>query len=340
MSKIYDAILFMSFGGPEGPDEVLPFLRNVVKGRNIPDERLVRVASHYNHFGGISPINGCNRDIIKRLRENLHKSGVNLPIYWGNRNWHPLIADTVENMKNDGIENAVVLLTSAYSSYSSCRQYKENIEEAIAIHKSNLKITKIRPYFNHPKFIDANVEMISQALLQFGNKAKSVKLIFTAHSVPLTMAEGCLYQTQLEWAAKTIAKRLNVENFTMAYQSRSGSPRDPWLEPDILDVLVSDCKTSENVLISPIGFISDHMEVVYDLDLEAKNKARELGLNFVRAKTASNSEIFIEMLVDLVLEIMENKIPSIHPDFDLVKPSCDVECCPKMALDSLAKVLN
>ncbi len=342
MIRNFDAILFMSFGGPEGPDDVLPFLKNVVRGRNVPDERLVNVAKHYNRFGGISPINAQNREIISKLHDKLIEKQINLPLFWGNRNWHPLITDTVVKMHEAKIKNAITFVTAAFSSYSSCQQYKEDIENACKINNvNNLKIFKIRPFFNHPLFIQANIDLIAESMGQFtGFDKNRVKLIFTAHSIPLSMDENCDYQKQLLSTAKVLADAFGVTNFKLAYQSRSGSPRDPWLEPDILDVLNSECNASEFIIIVPIGFISDHMEIIYDLDIEAKNKALELGLNMVRAKAVSNSPIFINMIVELIEEVLNDVPAKIHEGFNLPSPDCDPNCCPLIKYTELVNKNN
>ncbi|MCX6365751.1 MAG: ferrochelatase [Armatimonadetes bacterium] len=290
----YDALLVLSFGGPEGPDDVIPFLQNVTAGRNIPAERLAEVAEHYQHFGGISPINAQNRALIAALKA----SDFPLPIYFGNRNWHPFVTDTVAQMKADGIKNALAFVTSAFSSYSGCRQYREDIAKAReAVGDGAPEFGKIRVFYNHPLFIEVMAERVNEALSQLPHGSR---VVFTAHSIPIGMARGCDYEAQLTEAAGLIAEACGVENFDLAYQSRSGPPQVPWLEPDILDYLHG--LNAPGVAVVPLGFVSDHMEVLYDLDHEAKHLAEELGISFVRAATAGTHPKLIQMIHELVNE--------------------------------------
>ncbi len=305
----YDALLVVSFGGPEGMDEVMPFLENVVRGRNVPRERLLGVAQHYEIFGGVSPINQQNRDLIEALTEELRKNGPALPIYWGNRNWHPLLTKTLRQMASDGVQNALAFVTSAYNSYSSCRQYLQNIEDARAAVGSGGKapcIEKLRAFYNHPLFIEANVDQIRSALSQLDEPT----LVYTAHSIPESMAATCDYAAQLDEAGRLIAEELGMENWKVVYQSRSGSPSQLWLGPDICDYVKQiHGEGVSNVVLAPIGFVSDHMEVVYDLDVEAKKLANELGMNLVRASTAGTHPSFIRMIRELILERVDNQPP-------------------------------
>ena len=305
----YDAILFVSFGGPEGMDEVMPFLENVVRGRNVPRERLLGVAHHYEMFGGVSPINQQNRSLIAALTEELRKNGPALPIYWGNRNWHPMLADTLRQMASDGIRNALGFVTSAYNSYSSCRQYEQNIAAAQAeAGPTAPRVEKLRAFYNHPLFIEANVDQIRAALTQLG--APAGQLVFTAHSIPEAMAAKCEYVAQLDEAGRLIANELGIQNWKLVYQSRSGSPSQPWLGPDICEHLKELHHEGVNdVVIAPIGFVSDHMEVVYDLDVEARNIANELSMNMVRAATAGTHPSFVKMIRELILECVDNQLP-------------------------------
>ena len=300
----YDALLVVSFGGPEGMDDVMPFLENVLRGRNVPRERMLSVAKHYEMFGGVSPINQQNRNLIAALEIELEKNGPRLPIYWGNRNWHPLLVDTVGRMAEDGVRNALAFVTSAYSSYSSCRQYLENISDAQAqVGPGAPRIEKLRQFYNHPLFIEANVEHIRAVL----EHARDAQLVFTAHSIPESMAANCDYATQLAETGSLIARELNVDNWQLVYQSRSGSPMQPWLGPDILEHLKSLASAGvKEVAVAPIGFVSDHMEIVYDLDFEAQNVARDLGLKMVRAATAGTHPSFVKMIRDLMLERINN----------------------------------
>lgn len=319
----YDAFLLVSFGGPEGKDDVMPFLRNVTRGRNIPDNRLEEVAQHYYLFGGVSPINDACRALLADLKEEFEQSGIHLPIYWGNRNWHPLLEDTVARMRDDGITRAIALATSAYSSYSSCRQYLEDIERARqAVGLGAPVIDKIPPFYSHPFFIQANEENLRDAISRLPAEPSAVHVAFTAHSLPQTMAAGCNYAAQLEETARLLASRVDCADFAMVYQSRSGHPQQPWLEPDIGDHVRSLHKQGKKLLvIAPIGFVSDHMEVLYDLDTEVKALCDELGVTMQRASTAGAHPIFIEMICELV------KVQSADPQIR----SCRELCCPRQS---------
>jgi len=305
----YDAILILSFGGPEGMDEVIPFLENVLRGRNVPHQRLLEVAKHYYQFGGVSPINGQNRALIAALEDELKANQIDLPIYWGNRNWHPMLADTLRQMANDGIHHALAFFTSAYSSYSSCRQYHEDIARAQAeVGESAPQVSVLRKFYNHPGFVQPNIENIRTALDHIPESRRAVAHIaFTAHSIPLDMARNSDYEAQLEDVCRLITSSLEHSNWQLVYQSRSGSPRQPWLEPDIGDHL-RRLKSAgvEDVIIAPIGFISDHMEVLYDLDTEAKQIAAEIGLNTIRAATVGTHPRFIAMMRELIVERLTN----------------------------------
>ena len=318
-SQRYDALLVVSFGGPEGMDDVIPFLENVLRRRNVPRERMLQVAHHYELFGGVSPINQQNRELIAALQKELEEHGPNLPIYWGNRNWHPLLPDTVKQMASDGIQNALAFVTSAYSSYSSCRQYLQNIKDAqAAVGPTAPQIEKLRAFYNHPLFIDANVDHIREAVTQLGDITWP-HIVFTAHSIPESMAENCDYAAQLTETGGRIAQALNIENWQLVYQSRSGSPAQPWLGPDICDHL-KDLRSVgvSAVVVAPIGFVSDHMEVVYDLDVEARKVADEIGIHLVRAKTAGTHPAFVRMIRELILERINNTIPP---------AICAPDCC-------------
>ncbi|MBB6050660.1 ferrochelatase [Armatimonas rosea] len=324
----YDALLLLSFGGPEGPDDVLPFLQNVTAGRNIPAERLLEVAEHYHHFGGVSPINGQNRALIEALRE----SGFPLPIYFGNRNWHPFLTDTISLMKADGVERALVFVTSAFSSYSGCRQYREDIAKACeAVGPGAPTFDKLRVFYNHPEFVAVMAERVKEALAQLPDGSR---VVFTAHSIPQGMARNCDYEVQLRDSASLIASACNLYRWDLAFQSRSGPPQVPWLEPDILDYLKSLPRSAgaggavPGVAVVPLGFVSDHMEVLYDLDYEAKNLAEELGLAFVRAGTAGTHPRMVRLIHTLVEErTSDSPIPLAlggrGPNHDV----CPVNCC-------------
>src|SRR5215208_1385362 len=291
----YDALLLVSFGGPEGMDDVIPFLENVLRGRNVPRERMLEVAHHYELFGGVSPINQQNRNLIAALEKELDQHGPRLPIYWGNRNWHPLLPDTLRRMAAGGIRNALAFVTSGYSSYSSCRQYLQNISDAqAAVGPDAPRVEKLRAFYNHPLFIEANVDHIREVLGQIEDPA-SAHLVFTAHSIPESMAANCDYVSQLTETGSLIAQDLKIENWKLVYQSRSGSPSQPWLGPDVCDHLRSLHSAGvTKALVAPIGFVSDHMEVVYDLDVEAQRVATELGMAMVRASTAGTHTSFVK----------------------------------------------
>ena len=308
----YDAILLVSFGGPEGMPDVMPFLENVLRGRNVPRERMIAVAKHYELFDGVSPINAQNRELISALKQELMSHGIALPIYWGNRNWQPLLPDTVRQMMEDGRRRAIAFVTSAYSSYSSCRQYMEDIERARAAVGNNApRIDKLRAFYNHPGFITANAENVRAALAQIpeGRRA-AAQLVFTAHSLPVSMAGQCEYEAQLQEAASLVADQLGHRRWRLVYQSRSGPPAQPWLRPDVCEYL-RELKTAGtiDVVISPVGFVSDHMEIAFDLDTEARALCDELGLNMVRAATAGTHPGFIQMVRELISERIDPAAP-------------------------------
>lgn len=315
----YDALLVVSFGGPEGMDEVIPFLENVLRGRNVPRERMLQVARHYEMFGGVSPINQQNRNLVAALERELDQNGPKLPIYWGNRNWHPLLPETLTRMAKDGIRNALAFVTSAYSSYSSCRQYRQNINDAqAAIGPAAPSVEKLRTFYNHPLFIQANIDHIRAALAQFEDRG-SVNLVFTAHSIPESMAVNCDYAAQLAEVGVLIAHALEIKNWQLVYQSRSGAPAQPWLGPDVSDHLRALHREGvRNVVVAPVGFVSDHMEVVYDLDVQAQKVAQELGMKMVRSATAGTHPAFVKMIRELMLERIENKVP---------QNICAPDCC-------------
>lgn len=330
MANTFDALLIVSFGGPEGMDDVIPFLENVLRGRNAPRERVLQVTKHYELFGGLSPINEQNRQLIAALKKELERKGPALPIYFGNRNWHPLLPSTLRQMRDDGIQNALAFVTSAYSSYSSCRQYLENIAEARSIVGNDApRVEKIRAFYNHPLFIEANAAQIQKALAKIPEpKRGRAKLVFTAHSIPVSMAKNCDYEAQLHEAGRLIADTIGIEQWQLAFQSRSGSPAQPWLGPDICDYLRElHAEGITDVIVAPIGFVSDHMEIIYDLDTEAMALCRELGLNMIRAATAGTHPAFVEMVRELILERIDPQTPrrSVGTDgarADLCLPGC------------------
>ena len=330
----YDALLLVSFGGPEGMADVSPFLDQVLRGRNVPPERRREVAHHYERFGGVSPINAQNRALLEALRVELDAHGPRLPLYWGNRNWHPFLADTLRAMAGDGVRRALAFVTSAYSSYSGCRQYLEDIARARAeVGPSAPAVDKLRAFHDHPGFVEANVERVREALetLPAGRRA-AARIAFTAHSIPEAMAKGSDYVRQLRETCALVAARVPHAEWALVYQSRSGSPQQPWLEPDILDHL--DALRAEgvaDVVVAPVGFVSDHMEVVYDLDTEARERAAALGLGFVRAGTAGTHPAFVRMVRELIQERVaggERRALGAHgarPDL------CAPDCCPSGA---------
>lgn len=332
-AQLYDAILLLSFGGPEGRDDVIPFLENVAEGRNIPRDRLEVVAQHYYDFDGVSPINAQNRALIAALENKLEEHGLALPIYFGNRNWHPLVTDVVRQMRDDGIRHALVLVTAAYSSYSSCRQYREDVIRAREIAGEGAPtFDKIRAYYNHPGFVEPVIRKTQHALEKFqAGKRSSVQLVFTAHSIPLKMAQNSDYVAQLEDVCRVVAEQTGITGYRLVYQSRSGPPHVPWLEPDICDYLkVLKAQGHDDVVVVPIGFISDHMEVLFDLDTEASQVAATLGMNLVRAETVGTDQAFIAMIYELIQERMtadpeRRYVGARGPNHDI----CPLDCCLK-----------
>ena len=329
----YDAILVVSFGGPESKEEVLPFLENVLRGRNIPRERMLTVAEHYYHFEGKSPTNQQTRDLIGALEAELKRHGPELPIYWGNRNWHPLLPETLRKMKQDGIRRAIAFVTSAYSSYSGCRQYREDIARAQGeVGPGAPEVDKLRAFFNHPGFVEATIERVGDAVRVVpANAGQNVQIVYTAHSIPLSMANTSDYVAQLEEVRRLVSEALGQTNDVLVYQSRSGAPGQPWLEPDVLDYLrhVKANNLGSAVVLAPIGFISDHMEVLYDLDVEAQQLCNSLGLPMTRAKTVGVHPKFIAMIRELILERMNPETErralgslGARPDI------CAEDCCP------------
>ena len=328
-----DAILVVSFGGPESTDEVIPFLENVLRGRNVPRERLLAVAEHYYHFGGKSPINQQTRELIAALEAELGRNGPKLPVYWGNRNWHPLLTDTLRQMKHEGIHQALAFVTSAYSSYSGCRQYREDIARAQnEVGPGAPEVDKLRAFFNHPGFIDAIEERVHDALQSIPAGARqNIQVVYTAHSIPVSMANTSDYVRQIEEVRRLVSGRLGVTNDILVYQSRSGTPGQPWLEPDILDHVrgVKANNLASAVVLAPIGFISDHMEVVYDLDIEARHLCDSLALPMARAKTVGVHPKFVEMIRELILERINpgterRALGALGPGTDV----CAQDCCP------------
>ena len=327
----YDAFLLVSFGGPERREDVLPFLENVLRGRNVPRERMLTVAEHYYHFGGVSPINEQNRELLAALKEEFASAGLELPQYWGNRNWYPLLPDTLAQMKADGVRHAIAFFTSAFSSYSGCRQYRENVAAAQqTVGDGAPQIDKLRAFYNHPGFIEPMIERVRAAIEQVSpSRRAAAKVIYTAHSIPLTMADRCRYADQLAEAAGLVSAGLGLSDYTIAYQSRSGPPDQPWLEPDILDAIRTLHTTGKksDIVIVPIGFLSDHVEILYDLDVEARRLCDELGINMVRAATVGSHPGFVEMIRELIQERLGTAQPRWLGTFGPSHDVCPADCC-------------
>ncbi|QEO09097.1 ferrochelatase [Protaetiibacter larvae] len=343
----YDAIVLASFGGPEGQDDVIPFLRNVTRGRGIPDERLEEVAHHYRHYGGVSPINQQNRELKAALEAELAARGIELPVYWGNRNWGPYLADTVREAYDDGHRTLIGVATSAYASYSSCRQYTEDFVNALEVTglAGEVRLDKVRPYFDHPGFVTPFVEGLQAALTELrgrGIPGERIRVLFSTHSIPLTAATasgpefgpGGAYEAQHLAVAEVIMREADAGGvgWRLVYQSRSGPASQPWLEPDINDVIETlPAEGVEAIVIVPLGFVSDHMEVLWDLDNEALESAAEAGLAALRIPTPGIHPAFVAGLVDLVLERVNGTpvaerpaLTELGPWFDVCRPGCCV----------------
>jgi protoporphyrin/coproporphyrin ferrochelatase len=326
----YDALLLVSFGGPERREDVIPFLENVLRGKNVPRERMLAVAEHYYLFDGKSPINDQARALIAALKTELDTQGPSLPIYWGNRNWHPMLADTLRQMKADGVRRALAFVTSAFGSYSGCRQYREDIERARAEAGSDApEVHKLRVFHNHPNFIDALTDRVRAALECVPKERRAAtRLLFTAHSIPLSMAESSPYVKQLENACQLVAQAVGYSP-TLVYQSRSGTPSQPWLDPDICDYIRAQHAGGAltDLVVMPIGFLSDHLEVLYDLDTQAAAFCRGLGVGFYRAATVGVHPAFVSMIRELILERTEGFegrfLGALGPDSRL----CGAQCC-------------
>ncbi|MFE9631319.1 ferrochelatase [Streptomyces sp. NPDC006463] len=357
----YDALLLLSFGGPEGPDDVVPFLENVTRGRGIPRERLKEVGQHYFGFGGVSPINAQNRELLDALRKDFAEHGLDLPVYWGNRNWAPYLTDVLREMAADGRRRIAVLATSAYASYSGCRQYRENLADALAALAEEgvaqlPRVDKLRHYFNHPGFVQPMIDGVLASLAGLAPEVRAgAHLVFTTHSIPTAAAdtsgpvgehtehgEGGAYVKQHLDVARVIADAVRAETGTelpweLVYQSRSGAPHIPWLEPDICDHLEAlHAAGAPAAVMVPIGFVSDHMEVLYDLDTEATAKAAELGLPVARSATVGADPRFAAAVRELVLEraAVERGEPVERCALGLLGAShdlCAVGCCPARA---------
>jgi ferrochelatase len=335
----YDAFLLLSFGGPEGVDDVLPFLHNVTRGRGIPEERLAAVAEHYLHFGGVSPINAHNRALLAALRTEFESHDIQLPLYWGNRNWKPYVAETVRTMRDDGVRRALVLATSATSSYSACRQYRDDMAQARSVAGTGApELVKLRHFFDHPGFVEANAAGLRTALGELPAELREqARLVFTAHSIPTAMNETSgpehdgLYRAQQLETARLVSEAVRGAGaeFDLVWQSRSGPPQVPWLEPDINDHLRSlTANGVRAVAVCPTGFVSDHIEVLWDLDAEARETAVELGLAFARASTAEVHPAFVSAVRELVQEQLGGAEPRHLGRLGLCGIDCPDGCCP------------
>ena len=343
----YDAVLLVSFGGPEGPEDVMPFLENVTRGRGIPPERLAEVAEHYDAVGGVSPINGQNRELLAAIESDFAANDVALPVFWGNRNWSPYLSEAFGEMAAAGVRRAAVFVTSAYASYSGCRQYREDLAAATEGVAEPPRLDKVRHYFNHPGFIQPMVDATADALAELPPEAReSAHLAFVTHSIPTEMAQtsgpaGGAYEAQHREVGRIIAAELAGRTgaelpWQLVYCSRSGPPSRPWLEPDVNEHLAElAAQGATGVVVVPIGFVSDHMEVRFDLDTEAAATAADLGLPFVRARTAGTDPRFVAMIRDLVLEraaaergqeLARRTCGGLGPSHDV----CPIGCCPNL----------
>ncbi|MBZ5493524.1 MAG: ferrochelatase [Acidobacteriia bacterium] len=313
----FDALLVVSFGGPEKHEDVVPFLENVLRGKNVPRERMLEVAEHYYHFDGRSPINDQNKQLIAALEGECRTKGIAVPVYWGNRNWHPLLADTLKQMHAEGVRRAAALTTSAFGSYSGCRQYREDIARAQQTASvQDMVIEKLPNFCDRPEFIEAMTDRVRAAMAELQG---AEQLIFTAHSIPVSMAEASPYLRQLKEASARVAAASGMSNWTLVFQSRSGPPTQPWLAPDICDYLRQQHAAGvRRVIICPIGFISDHMEVLYDLDTEARALCDQLGMKMVRAGTAGAHPKLVSMVCDMLL----------HSPTTEILAHCEPGCCP------------
>ncbi len=353
-SAPYDALLLISFGGPEGPDDVLPFLENVVRGKDVPGERLLEVARHYELFDGMSPINAQNRVLLTALVEELNAHGPRLPVYWGNRNWHPLLVDAVRQMAEDGVRHALALVTSTFGSYPGCRQYLEDIEHARQeVGPEAPHIQKLRLFYNHPGFIESTAERVAAALAEIpAERRGAARLIFTAHSIPIAMAQNSPYEHQLHEACRLVTEHVKscaaspdelpspacgrgaggkgMRAWDLVFQSRSGPPSQPWLEPAIRDRIrqLHAVGGVDDVVVVPIGFLAENMEVIYDLDVEVREFCEELGINMVRAAVVGSHPRFVRMIRELVLERFDPSVPHLALGNDGPWPDlCPADCC-------------
>jgi len=331
VTQPYDALLLVSFGGPEGPDDVMPFLENVTRGRNIPRERLLSVAEHYQHFGGISPINGQNRALLRAIEDALAARGTPMRMYWGNRNWAPYVTDALAEMARDGVKRALALATSAFGSDSGCSQYVGDIAKACAAVEGAPVIDKLRHFYDHPGFLEAQADRVRVAIASLpAEHRQSARLVFTAHSVPRSLALGAPYVTQLEQSAALVATMIGRAEHDLVWQSRSGPPQVPWLEPDVSDHLEALAKNGVRaVVVVPIGFLSDHMEVVWDLDHDARARGEAAGLVMARAGTVGTHPRFIETILELIDERVREAPRRALGVLGVSGDDCSRRCCPR-----------
>jgi ferrochelatase len=342
VTALIDALLLLSFGGPEGPSDVRPFLENVTRGRGVPQRRLEEVAQHYLHFGGVSPINECNRTLITAIEQALSRAELELPVYFGNRNWHPMVEDTVAAMTADGVGSAAVFTTSAWGGYSGCRQYHEDIARARhAVGPGAPQLIKLRQFFDHPLFVAACADGLRTAQAQADPTAR---VVFTAHSVPiaadaaagLAAQGGHRYSQQVNETARLVADAAEVHRYDVVWQSRSGPPQVQWLAPDMLDHLkMLHAQGVPGVVVAPIGFVSDHIEVLWDLDHEARQCAATLGMDFVRSATPGADPRFADMVVELLAEQVRgararrcSQVPAAGQGIN--GAPCTADCCPPL----------
>lgn len=308
MTRPFDAVLVVSFGGPEGMADIRPFLANVLRGRRIPPARVEEVAHHYELFGGVSPLTAITKRQVAGLRERLSGHGLDLPVYLGMRNWHPLLSDTLREMSDQGVRRAIGFVCAAHRSYSSCTQYRQNVTDARAelagAGRPDVAVTYVRDWHTHPGFIEANVERIDAARAQLPESVRDrARVIFTAHSIPRAMTGVQRYEAQLTESASAVADRVGTRDWALVYQSRSGRPEDPWLEPDICAYLRAEhAKGLAAALLCPLGFLCDHIEVLYDLDREARDVCDEIGVPMARASAVNDHPMFLDTMADTVLE--------------------------------------
>lgn len=327
----YQALILVSFGGPNGNDDVIPFLENVLRGKPVPRSRMLEVAEHYYHFGGKSPINEQNLALIEAIKAELGRRGIDLPVYFGNRNWAPYIPEALAQMRDDGVSRALAFFTSGFSSYSGCRQYRENIAKAQEeVGEGAPTVDLLRKFYNHPGFIEALADLTTEKMKDLSPEGRAAnKTLFVAHSIPQSMADHSRYESQLKEASRLIAEQVGLPDWELVYQSRSGPPSQPWLEPDICDRIGELPEQGyKAVTVIPVGFVSDHMEVLFDLDTEAVDKARELSLEMARVPTVGTHPKFVAMIGELVAERLglqteRRALGEFGPSYD----QCPANCC-------------